>query len=91
MRDEQRPVFEYDMNGPWAPLRSAERASEHGRGLGFDYHTKRLLRLSRRQEIARLRYLIDAALHELGEPQTAYPAPVANAIFILRGALKESP
>jgi hypothetical protein len=34
-----------------------------------------------------MRAAISDALHELGEPQPGYPAPVANAVQILRDAL----
>jgi hypothetical protein len=37
-----------------------------------------------------LREAIDAALHELGVPGEGYPAPVANAVDILRAASDES-
>ena len=37
-----------------------------------------------------LRAAIDAALHELGEPGPGYPAPVANAVDILRAALRDT-
>ena len=37
-----------------------------------------------------LREAIDVALHELGEPGPGYPAPVANAVDILRAALRSS-
>ena len=37
-----------------------------------------------------LREAIDAALHELGEPGPGYPAPVANAVDILRAALRDT-
>ena len=40
-------------------------------------------------DVERLRSAIDAALHELGVPQPRYPAPVANAVDILRAALEE--
>ena len=37
-----------------------------------------------------LREAIDAALHELGEPGPGYPAPVANAVDILRAAIRDT-
>src|SRR5690349_8763007 len=37
-----------------------------------------------------LREAIDVALHELGEPGPGYPAPVANAVAILRAALRDT-
>ena len=40
-------------------------------------------------ELADLRTAIRAALCELGEPQPGYPAPVANAVEILRAALQD--
>jgi len=40
-------------------------------------------------DVDRLRAAIDAALHELGVPGPGYPAPVANAVDILRAALEE--
>ena len=39
-------------------------------------------------DVDRLRAAIDAALHELGVPGPGYPAPVANAVDILRAALR---
>lgn len=42
---------------------------------------------SMRDKIARMTLAIDAALHELGMPGPGYPAPVANAVDILRVAL----
>ena len=37
-----------------------------------------------------LREAIRAALHELGEPGPGYPAPVANAVDMLRAALRDT-
>lgn len=43
------------------------------------------------QRIVRLRRAIDAALRELGVPDETYPAPVANAVDILRRAVASTP
>ncbi len=41
-----------------------------------------------KQEIIDLKTCIERALRELGVPTPDYPAPVANAVKILNGALK---
>lgn len=43
------------------------------------------------EQVSRLRTALTAALNELGVPGPGYPAPVANAVEILRAALADSP